>query len=134
MHYGDEYYVDVGLGFDPDARSRAELSRILEGADRLTAFASTADGGFNCAGCHGDPWDEPPYDEALPGIRRVAGARSCTIYGSIYGTDLYPDGAPRFRCVYFNGGSATNHGKSLSTRAKDNMRAFYANGGSVAGS
>ncbi|MGD8978414.1 MAG: PKD domain-containing protein [Gammaproteobacteria bacterium] len=48
----------------------------------------------NCAGCHGDPWDQPPYDEALPGIRRVAGARSCTIYGSIYGTDLYPDGAP----------------------------------------
>ncbi|MGD8977197.1 MAG: PKD domain-containing protein [Gammaproteobacteria bacterium] len=48
----------------------------------------------NCAGCHGDPWDDPPYDENLPGIRRVAGSRSCTIYGSIYGTDLYPDGAP----------------------------------------
>ncbi|MGB5623006.1 MAG: PKD domain-containing protein [Gammaproteobacteria bacterium] len=48
----------------------------------------------NCAGCHGDPWDDPPYDENLPGIRRVAGSRSCTIYGSIYGTDLYPNGVP----------------------------------------
>jgi len=48
----------------------------------------------NCAGCHGDPWDEPPYDENLPGVRRVAGSRSCTIYGSIYGTDLYPNGVP----------------------------------------
>ena len=46
MHYGDEYFVDVDPGFDPDARSRAELARILEGADRLTAFESTADGDF----------------------------------------------------------------------------------------
>ncbi len=48
----------------------------------------------NCAGCHGDPWDDPPYDDNLPGIRRVAGARSCSIHGSIYGTDLYPNGVP----------------------------------------
>ncbi len=48
----------------------------------------------NCLGCHGDPWDEPPYDDSLPGIRRVGGSRSCTINGSIYGTDLYPDGVP----------------------------------------
>jgi hypothetical protein len=50
------------------------------------------------------------------------------------GVLLYPDGAPRFRCIYFNGGSATNHGKSLSERAKDNFRTFYRNGGSVTGS
>ncbi len=48
----------------------------------------------NCAGCHGDPWDDPPYDQSLPGIRRVAGARSCSIHGSIYGTDLYSNGVP----------------------------------------
>jgi PKD repeat protein len=48
----------------------------------------------NCAGCHGDPWDDPPYDDSLPGIRRVAGARSCSIHGSIFGTDLYPNGVP----------------------------------------
>ena len=28
------------------------------------------------------------------------------------GVLLYPDGAPRFRMIYVNGGGATNHGKS----------------------
>jgi len=47
---------------------------------------------------------------------------------------LYPDGAPRFRMIYTNGGSSTNHGYSLGAEGRDRVRAFYAAGGSYAGS
>ncbi len=48
----------------------------------------------NCLGCHGDPWEAPVYDDGLPGKRRVAGARTCSIRGSIFGTSVYPGGVP----------------------------------------
>ncbi len=47
---------------------------------------------------------------------------------------LYPDGAPRFRMIYTNGGSATNHGNSLDESGRDRVRTFYVNGGSYSGS
>jgi PKD repeat protein len=73
------------------------------GAD--SAMASTkvtvrsADGGealymTNCADCHGDPWDGPAVDGSLPGLKRVAGARVCTIEGAIFGTSVFPSGVP----------------------------------------
>lgn len=47
---------------------------------------------------------------------------------------LYPDGEPRFRAVFTNGGTATNHGTSLGEDGRDRVRAFYNNGGSFTGS
>ncbi len=46
----------------------------------------------HCADCHGDPWDGPAVDASLPGMKRVAGARSCTIEGAIFGTSVFPGG------------------------------------------
>lgn len=46
---------------------------------------------------------------------------------------LYPDGSPRFRVVYFNGGKATAHGTSLGKEGLDHVRAFVAAGGSYVG-
>lgn len=46
---------------------------------------------------------------------------------------LYPDGAPRYRMVYFNGGSAYIHGKSLTDEGRANMRRYIAGGGSYLG-
>lgn len=51
----------------------------------------------NCVGCHGDPWEGPAIDEALAGLRRVAGARSCNISGSIFGTSVFPNGVPEMQ-------------------------------------
>ena len=51
----------------------------------------------NCLGCHGDPLGGPPLDDALPGIRRVAGARECNINGSIFGTSVFPNGVPEMQ-------------------------------------
>ena len=47
-----------------------------------------------CASCHGDPWAEPVIDPDLVGVHRVAGARSCSVEASIFGTSVFPDGAP----------------------------------------
>ena len=47
---------------------------------------------------------------------------------------LYPDGAPRFRMVYMNGGRAGSHGKSLEDGGRQAYRNFVKAGGSYLGS
>ena len=46
---------------------------------------------------------------------------------------LYPDGQPRYRLLFVNGGSSTTHGRSLTERSLNNMRLFVLNGGSYVG-
>ena len=48
----------------------------------------------NCANCHGDPWSGAAVDPSLAGLKRVTGARSCTITGAIFGTSVFPRGVP----------------------------------------
>jgi hypothetical protein len=50
------------------------------------------------------------------------------------GALLYPDGAPRYRVIYTNGGSATGHGTSLGEQGRQRVRDFVAGGGSYTGS
>lgn len=47
---------------------------------------------------------------------------------------LYPDGAPRYRMVYFNGGSSNEHGKSLGEAGLQRVRDYFAGGGCYVGS
>ena len=47
---------------------------------------------------------------------------------------LYPDGQPRFRMVYMNGGRAGNHGRSLEETGRQHYRDFVKAGGSYLGS
>lgn len=47
---------------------------------------------------------------------------------------LYPDGEPRFRMIYVNGGLATQHGRSLTEEGREAIRKYIANGGSYVGS
>lgn len=49
------------------------------------------------------------------------------------GVLLYPDGEPRFRVIYMNGGKATAHGRSLTAAGRANMQQFIKNGGSYVG-
>lgn len=46
---------------------------------------------------------------------------------------LYPDGQPRYRLLFVNGGSSKTHGKSLNETALHNMRFYVKNGGSYVG-
>ncbi|MCR4921020.1 MAG: hypothetical protein K5945_04840 [Bacteroidaceae bacterium] len=61
-----------------------------------------------------------------------------TIFGGyIYdenGVLLYPDGGPRFRMIFMNGGSANSHGRSLGSAARNAIRDFVRAGGSYVGS
>lgn len=47
---------------------------------------------------------------------------------------LYPDGAPRYRAVYVNGGESKDHGDSLGAKGLLRFREFFAGGGSYTGS
>lgn len=46
---------------------------------------------------------------------------------------LYPDGAPRYRAIYVNGGSAAKHAISLTAKGRESIQAFVAAGGSYVG-
>lgn len=50
------------------------------------------------------------------------------------GVLLYPDGEPRFRMLYVNGGAATKHGQSLTQEGRERLRHFHRQGGSYCGS
>ena len=46
---------------------------------------------------------------------------------------LYPDGQPRYKLLFVNGGTATSHGQYLGKTGVANMHAFVKNGGSYVG-
>jgi MYXO-CTERM domain-containing protein len=73
------------------ATTTAEISTRLVNDDGEALYST------NCLGCHGDPWAGPAVDDTLPGLRRVAGARSCNINGSIFGTSVFPGGVPEMQ-------------------------------------
>ena len=50
------------------------------------------------------------------------------------GVLVYPDGAPRFRVIYTNGGRSYDHGRSLAKDGRDRVHYFFMNGGSYTGS
>ena len=47
---------------------------------------------------------------------------------------LYPDGAPRFKMLYVNGGSAGHHGRTLTEKGRARIREYVKAGGSYVGS
>ena len=51
----------------------------------------------------------------------------------INGRLLYPDGQPRFKVLFVNGGKSTAHGKSLGEQSLKRIKAFYKMGGSYVG-
>ena len=61
-----------------------------------------------------------------------------TVAGNIAYTDdngvlLYPDGEPRFRAVFVNGGTSSSHGKALGAAGIARFHDFFENGGSYVG-
>lgn len=49
------------------------------------------------------------------------------------GVLLYPDGSPRFRLLYVNGGASTSHGRSFGKAGLESLRQFVRAGGSYVG-
>ena len=50
------------------------------------------------------------------------------------GVLLYPDGEPRFSCMYIGGGTSPIHGESLGEEGRQRVRDYYRNGGCYTGS
>ena len=67
--------------------TRVEVVDIVAGQPDDVSLYDT-----KCGTCHGEPWNGAAVEDALLGLRRVAGARSCNIAGSIYGTSVFPNG------------------------------------------
>ena len=87
-----EYTITLTVTDDQGASASATTTATL--AERAAPMDGEAQYNNYCASCHGDPWTDPPVDPALAGAHRVAGARSCSIEASIFGTSVFPDGAP----------------------------------------
>lgn len=77
--------------FSDEAATEAVVSDPVDQGDGNALYEA------NCLACHGDPWTEPAVDETLAGLRRVTGARSCNISGSIFGTSVFPNGVPEMQ-------------------------------------
>jgi glutamine amidotransferase-like uncharacterized protein len=76
------------------------------------------------------------YTSAFPPTKRDSVIQDQLFIGSetdLNGVLLYPDGEPRFRVIFVNGGKAASHGLSLKQEGLDNIRTFLANGGSYVG-
>ena len=78
--------VNDGEFDSPPAEAMVEIIDPVEESDGEVLYNAY------CLSCHGDPWAGPAVDDTLAGLRRVAGARSCNIYGSIFGTSVFPNG------------------------------------------
>ncbi len=76
------------------------------------------------------------YKSSLPPTSQDTLYQNALIIGNeqdLNGVLLYPDGEPRFRLIYVNGGKAANHGTSLGETGRERIREFVANGGSYVG-
>lgn len=72
--------------------------------------------------------------ENTPENQKLQNAAYCGNPQDLNGVFLYPDGEPRFRLVYVNGGYAGSHSLSYMAKGRDNLRRFVLNGGSFVGS
>ena len=86
------YAITLTVSDDTGASDSAASTTTI--ADQVPTTDGETQYGSYCASCHGVPWTEPAIDPGLAGAHRVAGARSCSIDGSIFGTYVFPDGAP----------------------------------------
>lgn len=68
------------------------------------------------------------------GLLRAAPLGEDATWSDRNGVLLYPDGKPRFRTIYSNGGSSERHGKALSQAGRDRFHDYYYNGGSYVAS
>ena len=74
-----------------------------------------------------------PYSNASSSDREMQIAIIAGDSNDSNGRLLYPDGQPRYKLLFVNGGNSTTHGQSLSTKGLENMSSFVENGGCYVG-
>lgn len=115
------YYKDIFMDSGIMLTSRTDLP-VTESLDlSMEAFVSTKHS-------YTEPYKFTPIDTLRQ--RELISGSPIDENGIL----LYPDGAPRFRMVYMNGGRAGSHGKSLEESGRQAYRTFVKAGGSYLGS
>lgn len=74
-----------------------------------------------------------PYSAATADDKAYQNAIVSGDSEDLNGRLLYPDGQPRYRLLFVNGGNSTSHGQSLNQNGLKNMRTFVENGGCYVG-
>ena len=74
-----------------------------------------------------------PYSDATSDDRALQTAIVSGESDDLNGRLLYPDGQPRYRLLFVNGGNSNLHGQSLDRNALKNMRSFVEHGGGYVG-
>lgn len=74
-----------------------------------------------------------PYSSSSASHKALQTAMISGDSSDLNGRLLYPDGQPRYRLLFVNGGDSAPHGQSLGTKGLENMRSFVKSGGSYVG-
>lgn len=113
----DGYYKDIFMDSGINVTSRTDLPASRYLGLSIESFVSA------------------PHAENQLTLRDTLLQREiiCGSKMDLNGILLYPDGAPRFRMIYMNGGQAGKHGNSLTAVGRERMRKFIENGGSYVG-
>lgn len=113
------YYKDVFMDSGIKVTSRTELPAARYMGLSLETF-------YSASGKEGHPITMT--DTLMQQFTMIGSAQDQN------GILLYPDGEPRFRMIYVNGGKAGSHGRSLGKDGKNRFQTFLKNGGSYVGS
>jgi len=116
QNYPDGYYKDVFMDGGLFLSSRKDLPATRYLSLSLETVKSA-------------PSKKHTFMDTLAQNRAFVGSEI-----DVNGVLLYPDGAPRFRLLYVNGGSGATHGRSYTAAGRDNIRKFVKAGGSYLGS
>lgn len=108
------FYKDVFL----DAGIALTSRKTLAAAESL---------GLSVEGISFSSWNPDSKDSARQ--NEIVSGNSIDYNGRL----LYPDGQPRYKLLFVNGGLSTDHGKSLGESGLESMRIFVKNGGSYVG-
>ena len=108
--YYKDVFLDAGIGLS----SRTSLA--------AASYLKLSLEGVSLSRSQADPEEYLLQDEILAGNQVDENGRL-----------LYPDGQPRYKLLFVNGGDSRTHGQSLNELALQNMRRFVENGGSYVG-
>ena len=74
-----------------------------------------------------------PYSNPTAKERSLQTDIICGDSKDLNGRLLYPDGQPRYKFIFVNGGNSRSHGQSLGKQGLENIRSFVVEGGSYVG-
>ena len=117
--------------FDTNVPNRSFYKDVfLDAGIALTSrknLAAAESLGLSVEGICFDSWDPDSKESARQ--KAIVSGNSFDQNGRL----LYPDGQPRYKLLFVNGGLSTDHGKSLGESGLESMRIFVKNGGSYVG-